>query len=72
MDALGDPERPLSSAQLTEKSRQLMDAAGLAPSRIDAVIDAVQAVSDGGPVADLSAALRAAGSDLTNLQRGAA
>jgi 2-methylcitrate dehydratase PrpD len=40
-DSLGDPERPMSEDQILAKARDLMEYAGVAPVRMQAVLDGV-------------------------------
>ena len=52
-DALGDPENPLPEAQLRDKARELLGAAGYPPDAADGVIAAALALTTGGTVDDL-------------------
>lgn len=55
--AKGDPENPMSEAELEAKARRLMAAAGLAPEAAEEIAAAAHALPDGGTVAALGAAL---------------
>ncbi len=56
--AKGDPENPMSEAEIEAKARVLMAAAGLDTGAADALIAACKALPDGGPVPALAAAIR--------------
>lgn len=58
-DALGDPENPVSDAQVADKARSLMQAGGWSEAEADAAIAEVTALSEGGPAAPLLARLEA-------------
>ncbi len=53
----GDPENPMSEAELEAKARRLMAAAGLAPAAAEEIAGACHALLDGGTVEALGQAL---------------
>lgn len=53
----GDPENPMSEAELEAKARRLMAAAGLAPAAAEEIAGACHALLDGGTVEALCQAL---------------
>ncbi len=57
LDALGDPENPLSPDAVRSKARALMAWGGMNPDAADALIAAVEGLGVNTTVADLSAAL---------------
>jgi len=57
LDALGDPENPLSSDAVRDKARALMAWGGMSPVAAEALIGAVEGLGLSTTVADLSAAL---------------
>ena len=56
-DALGDPGNPVGDDTVVAKARELMDAGGVTPDRIDAIIAAALALAHGGTLDDLAALL---------------
>ena len=56
-DAKGDPENPMTAAEVEGKARTLMSAAKVAPERIDAVVSRTMALTSGGTLDDLVALL---------------
>lgn len=56
-DALGDPENPVDDAAIVAKARTLMDAGGLPPSRIEAIVERALALADGGTLDALTEVL---------------
>ncbi len=59
-DAAGDPELPLSDAELADKARSLMAWGGLAPETAQRLIDACLATPDAPSLSPLCDAMRAA------------
>ena len=57
LDALGDPENPLSPEAVRDKARALMAWGGMSPAAAEALIAAVEGLGVTTTVADLSAAL---------------
>lgn len=57
LDALGDPENPLSPDAMRDKARALMAWGGMSPDAAEALIAAVEGLGVTTTVADLSAAL---------------
>lgn len=57
LDALGDPENPLSPEAVGDKARALMASGGVRPGTAEALIAAVEGLGVTTTVADLSAAL---------------
>jgi 2-methylcitrate dehydratase PrpD len=55
--ALGDPENPLEPAAVEAKARALLAAAGTPPPQVEALVAAALALSEGGSVAAMAAAL---------------
>lgn len=53
-DALGDPENPVTPAQVEDKARMLLGAAGLESARIDRIVGAAAELPRGGALADLT------------------
>jgi len=51
--AKGDPENPMSGAEIEAKGRANMDAAGLGPEEAERLIAACRSLADGGPIAAL-------------------